>query len=55
MAAVAATEPIETYGADEIGELSQTFDAMLEKIHGGLRSGHEDREGRTEGEHGSSW
>ena len=32
------TEPIEHYGSDEIGVLSETFDAMLAKIHGGLQS-----------------
>jgi methyl-accepting chemotaxis protein len=33
-----ATEPIEHYGSDEIGELSETFNAMLDKVHGGLDS-----------------
>ncbi len=32
------TEPIGRYGSDEIGELSATFDAMLEKVHTGLES-----------------
>ena len=33
-----STEPIEHYGTDEIGVLSETFNAMLTKIHGGLQS-----------------
>ncbi|NUT56236.1 MAG: methyl-accepting chemotaxis protein [Thermoleophilia bacterium] len=37
------TEPIGTYGFDEIGDLSRTFDAMLEQIHGGLESYNEMR------------
>jgi methyl-accepting chemotaxis protein len=32
------TEPIARYGSDEIGDLSRTFDAMLDKVHGGLES-----------------
>jgi methyl-accepting chemotaxis protein len=32
------TKRIDAYGADEIGVLSETFNAMLAKIHGGLDS-----------------
>jgi methyl-accepting chemotaxis protein len=38
LAVAPATEPIGRYGSDEIGELSATFDAMLEKVHAGLES-----------------
>jgi methyl-accepting chemotaxis protein len=37
------TGPIEKYGTDEIGVLSETFNAMLAKIHGGLDSYNEMR------------
>jgi methyl-accepting chemotaxis protein len=33
-----STERIERYGSDEIGELSETFNEMLDKVHGGLES-----------------
>jgi methyl-accepting chemotaxis protein len=39
------TEPIDRYGSDEIGELSQTFNAMLTKVHGGLESYNDMRAG----------
>ena len=45
VAVAPATEPIGRYGGDEIGELSETFDTMLDKIHGGLDSYHDMREG----------
>jgi methyl-accepting chemotaxis protein len=36
--AQAVTEPIGSYGSDEIGELGATFDAMLAKVRGSVES-----------------